>query len=119
MEPRTNSPSSSESDTILIPSPTSPRRDDEFYCRDIIFQVRASFQLHHFMRTDLQKVEDVLFKVARRPFEQESTIFNDTLQLPSGHLTGECEGETDDNPIRLDGVTEEEFRALLWVMFRP
>ncbi len=45
MEPRTNSPSSSESDTILIPSPTSPRRDDEFYCRDIIFQVPPS-QLH-------------------------------------------------------------------------
>ncbi len=62
----------------------------------------------------------MLFKVARRPFEQESTVFEDAFQLPSAEgVTGECEGETDDNPIRLDGVTEEEFRALLWVMFRP
>ncbi len=62
----------------------------------------------------------MLFKVARRPFEQESTIFNHTFQLPSAEgLDGECEGETDDNPICLNGVTEEEFRALLRVMFRP
>lgn len=28
------------------------------------------------------------------------------------------EGSSDDNPIRLDGVKEDEFRPLMWVMFR-
>ena len=60
-------------------------------------------------------MEDILFKVPRRPFEQESA-FKDTFSLPS---PGEEEGLTDDRPILLEGVAEEEFRALLWVMLRP
>ena len=66
-----------------------------------------------------KQVEGVLFKVARRPFEQESKIFTDLFELPAGDGSGEREGETDSNPIHLEGVTEEEFRSLLWVMFRP
>ncbi|KAI0697069.1 hypothetical protein C8T65DRAFT_662692 [Cerioporus squamosus] len=91
--------SSSGSETTVISTPPpQARRDDEFYSRDVIFQV-----------------EGVLFKVPRRPFEQESA-FKDTFSLPSPN--GE-EGLTDDNPIYLEGVTEEEFRPLLWVMLRP
>ncbi|RPD55388.1 hypothetical protein L226DRAFT_538229 [Lentinus tigrinus ALCF2SS1-7] len=93
----------SDSDTVVsisssTTSPQSPRRDDEFYCKDVVFQV-----------------EDVLFKVPRRPFEQESA-FKDTFSLPSPF---EEEGLTDDKPIFLGGILEEEFRALLWVMLRP
>ncbi|KAI0737459.1 hypothetical protein C8Q80DRAFT_1125429 [Daedaleopsis nitida] len=100
MEPGT--PSSTESDTVLVTPPVSPRRDDEFYCRDIVFQV-----------------ENVLFKVARRPFEQDSSAFASTFSLPSQDHAHGVEGGTDEHPIYLAGVTEAEFRSLLRVLFPP
>lgn len=37
--------------------------------------------------------------------------------LPAG--TALTEGEADDTPVRLEGVKQDEFIALLHVMFRP
>ncbi|KAM5534219.1 hypothetical protein V8D89_012126 [Ganoderma adspersum] len=62
--------------------------------------------------------DDVLFKVPRRPFEHESEVFSAMFELPSGNSSYSAEGSSDDNPIRLEGVSEDEFRSLLWVMFR-
>ncbi|CDO68100.1 hypothetical protein BN946_scf185044.g8 [Trametes cinnabarina] len=81
-------------------SPPKVIRDSEFYCRDIVFLV-----------------ENVLFKVSRRPFEDESNAFGSTIKLPpeNGHL--HAEGTSDVNPLPLPGVTAEEFKALLYVLF--
>ncbi|KAI1787733.1 hypothetical protein LXA43DRAFT_1184327 [Ganoderma leucocontextum] len=88
--------------TRLTPSsPKSSRRDDEFYCQDVVFLV-----------------DDVLFKVPRRPFEYDSEAFSATFTLPPVNGAYGVEGSSDDNPIKLEGVTEDEFRPLLWVMFR-
>ncbi|PIL33324.1 hypothetical protein GSI_04775 [Ganoderma sinense ZZ0214-1] len=38
--------------------------------------------------------------------------------LPPVNSAYGVEGSSDDNPIQLEGVTEDEFKALLWVMFR-
>ncbi|KAI0628921.1 hypothetical protein C8Q77DRAFT_1220730 [Trametes polyzona] len=81
-------------------SPVTPQRDAEFYCRDVVFQV-----------------EDVYFKVSRRPFEEDSDVFGGMFNLPQeGHPNG-LEGTNDTNPIYLPGVTADEFRALLRVIF--
>ncbi|TBU29227.1 hypothetical protein BD309DRAFT_989924 [Dichomitus squalens] len=91
-----------------IPTPPlSPRRDDEFYCQDVVF-----------LRSFPTQVGGVLFKVPRRPFEHDSKAFSDTFGLPPLNSAYGVEGSNDDNPIKLEGVTEEEFRPLLWVMFR-
>ncbi|PIL33328.1 hypothetical protein GSI_04779 [Ganoderma sinense ZZ0214-1] len=94
-------PSSPAPERSQATSPKSPRRDDEFYCQDIVFLV-----------------EDVLFKVPRRPFEHESEVFSGMFALPPVNSAYGVEGSSDDNPIELEGVTEDEFKALLWVMFR-
>ncbi|PIL33340.1 hypothetical protein GSI_04791 [Ganoderma sinense ZZ0214-1] len=94
-------PSSPAPERFQATSPKSPRRDDEFYCQDIVFLV-----------------EDVLFKVPRRPFEHESEVFSGMFALPPVNSPYGVEGSSDDNPIQLEGVTEDEFKALLWVMFR-
>ena len=60
----------------------------------------------------------MLFKVPRRPFEQDSAAFSDTFRLPPINGAYGVEGSSDDNPIKLQGITESEFRPLLWVMFR-
>ncbi|KAI9070241.1 hypothetical protein FKP32DRAFT_1540025, partial [Trametes sanguinea] len=75
-------------------------RDTEFYCRDIVFLV-----------------EGVLFKVSRRPFEDESNAFGSTIKLPPENGPLHAEGTSDANPLPLLGVTAEEFRALLYVLF--
>ncbi|EIW61108.1 uncharacterized protein TRAVEDRAFT_104976, partial [Trametes versicolor FP-101664 SS1] len=76
-----------------------PRRDEEFYCRDVVFQV-----------------EDILFKVSRRPFEEDSEGFASMFALPPTDHPSGVEGTSDANPIHLP-VTEDEFRALLHVIF--
>ena len=65
------------------------------------------------------QVENVLFKVPRRPFEQESAAFGSTFELPPLDDPKGCEGGTDEHPIHLSGVTEEEFRSLLRVLLTP
>ncbi|KAH9925352.1 uncharacterized protein BXZ73DRAFT_50084 [Epithele typhae] len=121
------------------------RRDEEFYSQDIVFLVRiyTSFvatctrcprpprspirgHFHHLhfgpdtlMEVSPAQVDGVLFKVLRKPFENESKAFGDTLELPPADHPQGHEGESDANPLRLEGVTEDEFRALLRVLFRP
>ncbi|OSC96839.1 hypothetical protein PYCCODRAFT_1399737 [Trametes coccinea BRFM310] len=81
-------------------SPPAPVRDSEFYCRDIVFLV-----------------EGVLFKVSRRPFEDESNAFGSTFKLPAENGPLHAEGSSDAHPLPLLGVSAEEFRALLCVLF--
>ena len=99
-------------------SPKSPRRDDEFYCQDIVLLVSKPSLTSMQSCQRPPQVEDVLFKVPRRPFESESEVFSAMFELPPINGAYCVEGSSDDNPIRLDGVKEDEFRPLMWVMFR-
>ncbi|KAI0355270.1 hypothetical protein OH77DRAFT_1403431 [Trametes cingulata] len=80
--------------------PVSPTRDPEFYCQDIVFQV-----------------EDVLFKVSRRPFEEESEGFSAMFTLPPSSQSSAREGTSDANPLRLHGIKADDFKSLLYVLF--
>ncbi|TDL16856.1 hypothetical protein BD410DRAFT_807754 [Rickenella mellea] len=60
-------------------------------------------------------VDRRLFKVPRIFFEGQSTVFDGMFMLPLGgadHMSCE-EGTADSNPIRLDGVSKDEFASFL------
>jgi len=80
---------------------TQISRDDSFYFHMIIFQV-----------------EGKLFKVPRKPFEDQSDVFKSMFTLPPGH-NAEVDGLTDDKPIHLDNIKKNDFRAFLQVLFPP
>lgn len=53
----------------------------------------------------------------KQKFVGGSPVFCDMFIIPAG--TALTEGEADDTPVRLEGVKQDEFKALLRVMFRP
>lgn len=60
------------------------------------------------------KVDGELYKLPRLDFEQKSTVFRDMFSMPATH---DCEGNSDENPIRLDSISKVDFERLLTVMF--
>ncbi|OBZ71214.1 hypothetical protein A0H81_08701 [Grifola frondosa] len=70
-------------------------------------------------------VENTLFKVHRSVLTKDKSAFETMFQLSSetdssrsdSSMTVAPEGESDDNPIRLQGDTADEFRALLWALY--
>ncbi|KAI6094116.1 hypothetical protein EV401DRAFT_2084707 [Pisolithus croceorrhizus] len=62
--------------------------------------------------TFLASVEDSLFKVPREPFEKESEVFCDMFSLPQGSSVV-VEGTSDENPIRIDRTSKDDFEQLL------
>ncbi|KAI0665405.1 hypothetical protein C8Q78DRAFT_986628 [Trametes maxima] len=80
--------------------PSQLLRDETFYCQDIVF-----------------RVENVLFRVPRRPFEEDSESFRAMFSLPPPDRPSAVEGSSDACPIPLKGVTADEFRSLLRVLF--
>lgn len=62
------------------------------------------------------QVEDTYFKVPTLVFEGESEVFNTMFTLPPP--PGEnFEGQSDDRPIRLDGVKKEGFKLLMKLFY--
>ena len=62
------------------------------------------------------QVEDTLFRVPCDHFKRESKVFCDMFQLPISEDTL-SDGCSDEQPLRLDGVTNQDFRPLLKFMF--
>ncbi|KIM66809.1 hypothetical protein SCLCIDRAFT_1210863 [Scleroderma citrinum Foug A] len=70
-------------------------------------------------------VENTLFKVHRSTLTKDTSTFDSMFSLDSdlrlnssnSNITIGPEGESDDNPIRLQGDTADEFRALLWALY--
>ncbi|KAF8558324.1 hypothetical protein OG21DRAFT_1433586 [Imleria badia] len=71
-------------------------------------------------------VENTLFKVHRSALTKEKSTFESMFSLDSdlrssttnsSGVTVGPEGESDDNPIRLQGDTADEFRSLLWSLY--
>ncbi|KAL5532858.1 hypothetical protein ACEPAF_4632 [Sanghuangporus sanghuang] len=92
----------SSTEIILTDNDSSPttsgkQRDEQFYYTLITFEV-----------------ENFLFRVPRRPFEIESSVFKEMFELPSD---GSSDGNTDEKPLALSGITVESFRAFLRVLF--
>lgn len=63
-------------------------------------------------------MEGKLFKVPRKPFEDQSDVFKSMFTLPPGH-NAEVDGLTDDKPIHLDNIKKNDFRSFLQVLFPP
>jgi hypothetical protein len=64
----------------------------------------------------LVKVEGILFRVPRHHFIEQSEVFRDMFNLPVATDTVP-DGLSDEQPLRLGGVKETDFRQLLRVMF--
>lgn len=84
-----------------------PTRDNDYYISD---------------GNTVLLVENILFKVHRSTLTKDKSTFDTMFSLPSdsssdSSMTVGPEGESDDNPIRLQGDTAEEFRALLWALY--
>ncbi|OJA09328.1 hypothetical protein AZE42_05459 [Rhizopogon vesiculosus] len=70
-------------------------------------------------------VENTLFRVHRSTLTKDKSTFDSMFSLDSdlrsststSSVTAGPEGESDDNPIRLQGDTAQEFRALLWALY--
>ncbi|TEB24881.1 hypothetical protein FA13DRAFT_1738896 [Coprinellus micaceus] len=63
------------------------------------------------------KVGDRLFRVARQELAKESPVFESMFSLPNSGEAVKVEGQTDDNPIHLNGYKPEEFEALLTLLY--
>ncbi|KAF8910795.1 hypothetical protein CPB85DRAFT_1435067 [Mucidula mucida] len=62
-----------------------------------------------------EKVENRLYKVPRYFFANYSEIFASTFDLPQGSVSPE--GQSDDHPFELHGLTCSEFEPLLRVIY--
>ncbi|KLO10754.1 hypothetical protein SCHPADRAFT_832078 [Schizopora paradoxa] len=97
-------------------------RDIEFYLALITFQVRKKeLKLCSYLklRNITRQVGDCLFRVPRRPFEEKSSIFSDMFGLP---LVGQGQDNynvcSDEEPLRLVGIKQQDFRSFLRVLLR-
>ncbi|KAI5983064.1 hypothetical protein EDD15DRAFT_2179700, partial [Pisolithus albus] len=57
-------------------------------------------------------VENTLFRVPRKPLEEESTVFRDMFLLPQPNSDA-IEGQDDTRPVILHGVSRADFECLL------
>ncbi|KAH8117106.1 hypothetical protein DFH11DRAFT_1579276 [Phellopilus nigrolimitatus] len=77
-------------------------RDENYYLSFVVF-----------------KVEDCLFRVPREGFEEQSDVFKTMFTLPSGGAA-ELDGCSDDHPVLLEGISVDDFRTFLKVLYpRP
>ncbi|KAI9058248.1 hypothetical protein FKP32DRAFT_1659419 [Trametes sanguinea] len=95
---------------LSMPGPRLPCRDPTYYINDgntVLF------------------VENILFKVHRSVLTKDKSAFETMFQLSGetdsvrsdSSMSMAQEGESDANPIRLQGDTADEFRALLWALY--
>ncbi|KAI0087776.1 hypothetical protein BDY19DRAFT_892283 [Irpex rosettiformis] len=96
--------------SILSLSMPGPSRDPTYYISD---------------GNSVFLVENTLFKVHRSTLMKDKSAFETMFQLSSEtdssrsdmSATQSTEGDADENPIRLQGDTADEFRALLWSLY--
>ncbi|KAF6750649.1 hypothetical protein DFP72DRAFT_909721 [Ephemerocybe angulata] len=83
-------------------SQSAPHRVEEYYWSNVVF-----------------KVGDGLFRVPRGQFIAQSEVFAGMFGVPSPAENGNVsvEGESDENPIVLEGYEEKDFKALLGVLY--
>lgn len=60
-------------------------------------------------------MEDHLFKIPKHYFEENSSIFNGVVILPSS--SEDADGSSDEKPIYLPEIKKADFESLLGVMY--
>jgi hypothetical protein len=110
--------SQSDGHQTSVPVGAKPiRKDESFYFVDVVFLVGAHVcYLSRIMLNVPSQVEGCLFKVPRAYFERDSEVFCSLFQLPVAQDLP-IEGSSDQKPLHLEGVKEDDFRQLLKVMF--
>ncbi|KAJ6456078.1 hypothetical protein C8R45DRAFT_1034843 [Mycena sanguinolenta] len=99
MEEMPRSPGPTRSVSPPRPQEYTGPRDQKYYLESITF-----------------KIEDRVFKVPRYHFEHSSEIFATTFTLPVAD-NADTEGQSDENPVILEGISSVDFRALLTVLY--
>lgn len=61
------------------------------------------------------QVEDQLFREPKRYFAAHSEVFRTMFTLPSGETNPE--GQSDENPLKLEGISAQDFEHLLSVIY--
>ncbi|KAF5355536.1 hypothetical protein D9758_006287 [Tetrapyrgos nigripes] len=69
----------------------------------------------YYWETVVFLVEDTVFKIPKYHFAKSSEVFESMFSLPQGDK--EAEGNTDANPIRLEGIQAIDFRRFLKVLY--
>ncbi|KAJ2915208.1 hypothetical protein MD484_g5192, partial [Candolleomyces efflorescens] len=66
-------------------------------------------------------IDDVIFKVHSYFFKREARNFfeDGPTDGASGQSVRDCDGRTEDQPIRILDVTVQEFEQFLWVFYNP
>jgi hypothetical protein len=93
---------------------TGPR-DQKYYLESITFKVRLTPKARDYPHSALQ-VEERIFKVPRYHFEHSSEIFATTFTLPAVDEV-HTEGQSDENPFILEGISCVDFQRLLKVLY--
>ncbi|KAF7356246.1 hypothetical protein MVEN_00956100 [Mycena venus] len=71
---------------------------------------------NYYLESITFKVEEHIFKVPRYHFERSSEIFATAFTLPAGD-GAHAEGQSDDTPIVLEGISSIDFESLLKILY--
>ncbi|TFK74680.1 hypothetical protein BDN72DRAFT_833209 [Pluteus cervinus] len=80
-------------------TPNEVRHDDIYYFENVIFQV-----------------ENCLFKLPRHEFVSNSEFFRGLFSVPIPEAK-QPDGQSDEQPLRLDGILEADFRVLVKLLY--
>ncbi|KAI0648161.1 hypothetical protein C8Q79DRAFT_1008509 [Trametes meyenii] len=95
---------------LSMPGPRPPTRDPAYYIADgnsVLLVEHTLFRVHRSVLTKDKSAFETMFQLAG---EADSARSDTSMTAPQ-------EGESDDNPIHLQGDTADEFRALLWALY--
>ncbi|KAK7024959.1 hypothetical protein R3P38DRAFT_2951946 [Favolaschia claudopus] len=101
-------PQGSSDDEEMLESPQEPTQT--------VATLNGGRDHMYYLDTITFKVEDSLFKVPRYHFEHGSEIFANMFALPTRNEYP-AEGQSDRNPILLQGISSVDFRALLKFLY--
>ncbi|EAU90792.2 hypothetical protein CC1G_09269 [Coprinopsis cinerea okayama7 len=94
----------------------SSKQDDQ---KEPVIEANPAAARHHrfYCENITLKVEGTLFKVPRYKFQELSPVFADMFSLPSVGPVGTVEGQSDENPIVLEGYAMKDFERLLSILY--
>ena len=117
-------------DGMLLLSMPGPGRDPAYYIHDgnsVLLVENTLFKVRPCLCQSISesRQRERAIQVHRSVLTKDKSAFETMFQLSGetdsarsdSSMTAAQEGESDDNPIRLQGDTADEFRALLWALY--
>ncbi|KAK7008257.1 hypothetical protein R3P38DRAFT_3280775 [Favolaschia claudopus] len=95
---------------------TIPASDPEFTLTLAPTAHQAIRDHSYYFKTVTFKVQERLFNVPRHHFEKTSEVFGGMFALPASDSL-EAEGQSDENPIALEGIKSSDFEQLLKILY--